>query len=248
MMIRRRFFHLGWILAVLVTSGCGGRDAAPGRPDQNSEIVRPDDIRDFAVLYKENCSGCHGVNGKGGAAIGIGDPVYLAIADDATITRIASDGVGGTPMPAFAQRSGGALTDDQIRALVRGIRAHWSNSDVLQGTMPPPYTPSTPGDPKHGAEVYAAFCSSCHGADGRGGKQAGSIVDRAYLTLVSDQNLRTTVIVGRPEWSAPDWRGDIPGKPMSPDEVSDVVAWLSSQRPQLPDQILTSLQAQGEKR
>jgi len=32
--------------------------------------------------------------------------------------------------------------------------------------------------------------------DGRGGK-ASSIVDGSYLSLVSDQNLRTTVIVGQ---------------------------------------------------
>jgi len=30
----------------------------------------------------------------------------------------------------------------------------------------------------------------------------------------------------------PDWRGDVPGKPMSPEDVSDVVAWLAAQRPQ----------------
>ena len=87
-----------------------------------------------------------------------------------------------------------------------------------------------------GADVYATYCSSCHGPDGRGGKKASSIVDGSYLALVSDQNLRTIVIVGRPELGAPDWRGDVPGKPMSPQDVSDVVAWLAAQRPQFPGQ------------
>jgi hypothetical protein len=54
----------------------------------------------------------------------------------------------------------------------------------------------------------------------------------SYLALVSDQSLRTTVIAGRPEMGAPDWRGDVSGKAMSPEEVSDVVAWLAAQRPQ----------------
>ncbi|MGD0301858.1 MAG: cytochrome c, partial [Bryobacteraceae bacterium] len=76
------------------------------------------------------------------------------------------------------------------------------------------------------------YCSSCHGADGRGSKRASSIVNASYLALVSDQNLRTTVIVGKPELGAPDWRGDLPDRPMSPEDVSDVVAWLSAQRPQ----------------
>jgi cytochrome c oxidase cbb3-type subunit 3 len=48
--------------------------------------------------------------------------------------------------------------------------------------------------------------------------------------LVSDQGLRTIVIAGRRELGAPDWRGNMPGKPMSDREVTDVVAWLASRR------------------
>jgi hypothetical protein len=44
------------------------------------------------------------------------------------------------------------------------------------------------------------------------------------------------VIAGRPELGAPDWRGNIPGKPMSEQEIGDVVAWLESQRVQNPGQ------------
>jgi cytochrome c oxidase cbb3-type subunit 3/ubiquinol-cytochrome c reductase cytochrome c subunit len=52
--------------------------------------------------------------------------------------------------------------------------------------------------------------------------------------LVSDQGLRTVLIAGRPELNAPDWRGNVPGKPMSEQEVTDVVAWLASKRAQNP--------------
>ena len=58
----------------------------------------------------------------------------------------------------------------------------------------------------------------------------------SFLALLNDQELRTMVIVGRPELGAPDWRGDIPGKPMSAQDVSDVVAWLASQRTKFPGQ------------
>ena len=58
--------------------------------------------------------------GKGGAAISLSNPVFLAIADDAAIRSTASKGVPGTPMPAFAQSAGGMLTDQQIDAIVRG--------------------------------------------------------------------------------------------------------------------------------
>jgi cytochrome c oxidase cbb3-type subunit 3 len=232
-------------VALLATMACGTRGLAPGRPSANSQVIPPTKIMDFSFLYARNCSGCHGTNGMGGAAIGLADPVYLAIADDATIRRMTAGGVHGTAMPAFAQHSGGMLTDDQINVLAAGIRSHWAKPDALRGANPPPYQAPVPGDPQRGAGVYGTYCSSCHGADGHGGR-ASSIVDGSYLGLVSDQNLRTTVIVGRPELGAPDWRGDLPGQPMSPKDVSDVVAWLAAQRPQFPGQpYSTALQLRG---
>jgi cytochrome c553 len=44
------------------------------------------------------------------------------------------------------------------------------------------------------------------------------------------------VILGRPAVGAPDWRGDLPGRPLSEQEISDVVAWLAAQRPAIPGQ------------
>ena len=244
-MSRRIFLHAALTLSALAATACGGRDAAPGRPLANAQMIRPDAISDFTVLYAKNCSGCHGMDGKGGAAVEIGDPVYLAVADDAAIMHVISDGHEGTSMPAFAQHSGGMFTDHQIQVIARGIRARWGKPDAFRGAIAPPYAAPGPGDPKRGVSVYGAYCSSCHGADGHGGNKASSIVDPSYLTLVSDQYLRTRVIVGMPELGAPDWRGNIPGKPMSPEDVSDVVAWLASQRPPLPGQAYSSLRKEG---
>jgi cytochrome c oxidase cbb3-type subunit III len=241
-MTRRVILLAAWILAsLLTTTACGTRDSAPGRPPVDSQPIPPSKVMDFSFLYARNCAGCHGPDGKGGAAIGLGDPVYLAIADDATIRRVTANGVPGTTMPAFAQHSGGMLTDDQINVMIAGIRAHWAKPDALRGADPPPYRALGPGDLKRGVSVFGTYCSSCHGAgaDGRGAR-ASSVVDGSYLGLVSDQNLRTTVIVGRPEMGAPDWRGNVAGKPMSPQDVSDVAAWLAAQRPQFPGQPYSS--------
>ena len=80
----------------------------------------------------------------------------------------------------------------------------------------------------------------------------GSIVDGSYLALVSNQSLRTTVIAGRPDRGHPDWRHCVPGEALSGAQVSDVVAWLVSQRPALPapavqlvDQLGVQLDALG---
>jgi mono/diheme cytochrome c family protein len=215
----------------LLLSICGCNNA-PGRPPSDSAMLRPNEVLNFDTVYQQNCAGCHGEQGKGGATIALNSPVYLEIADDATIRRVTAKGVAGTAMPAFAQSSGGMLTDEQIRAVVAGIRKRWSKHDSVD-PAPPSYGALAPGDPRQGRNVYDTYCSSCHGAAGRGGSQAGSIVDESFLHLISDQYLRTIVIVGRPELGAPDWRGNVPGKPMSQQDVSDVVAWLSAQRPKL---------------
>src|ERR1700730_6177738 len=229
-----RLLILGFAgLSALGLVGCAD---APGRPVPGDMPIVPDRISDFNVLYGQHCAGGHGPAGRGGAAIALGDPVYLAIADDAVLRRAAANGIPGTSMPAFAQSAGGMLTAKQIDVIVGGIRERWSKPDVLRGADPPPYSSSEPGDAARGSEVYATYCSSCHGPEGRGGQKASSIVDGSFLALLSDQELRTIVIVGRPELGAPDWRNNVPGKPMSAQDVTDVVAWLASQRPKFPGQ------------
>jgi len=127
------------------------------------------------------------------------------------------------------------LTDRQIDVLVGGMR-RWAKPEAIEGAAPPPYKTDTPGDAQRGTQVYTTFCASCHGPAGKGGEKASSIVDGSYLALVSDQYLRTIVICGRPDLDAPDWRGNVQGRPMTAQEVSDVVAWLVAQRPQFPGQ------------
>ena len=224
-------------LALLACDGCG---RLPGQPTSADVPLKPRQVRDFALLYSENCSGCHGPDGKGNCALALANPVYLAIADNDTLRRATGLGVQGTLMPAFAKSAGGDLTDEQIDILVSGMRTHWASADALNGATSPPYASNTKGDPKRGAEVFATFCVSCHGPEGKGSEKGGSIVDGSYLALVSDQNLRTTVIAGRPELGQPDWRNCVTGRPMTPAEVTDVVAWMSAQRTPTPGQPYTN--------
>ncbi|HYV68095.1 MAG TPA: c-type cytochrome, partial [Myxococcales bacterium] len=136
----------------------------------------------------------------------------------------------------FGRSAGGLLTDEQIDAIASGIRLQWAAPEKFRGVDLPPYAAHETGDARRGAQVYAFYCASCHGADGRGGKKASSIVEGSYLALVSNQSLRTTVIVGRPDLGAPDFRGNSPGKAMSNADISDVVTWLAAQRQQFAGQ------------
>ena len=224
------------VLMTLVAMSAPGCTHLPGQPGPGPEVKRPEDIVDFEALYAQNCSACHGAEGKGGAAVALADPTYLRFIDDATLRNVTANGIPGTSMPGFAQSAGGMLTDHQVDVLVQQMRARWARPEALGGTAPPPYRADVSGDAQRGVGVYKVFCVSCHGPDGKGAAKAGSIVEGAYLALVTDQDLRTAVIVGRPDSGAPDWRNNIPGRPMTDQEVSDVVAWLAAQRPQNPDQ------------
>ncbi|HET8946298.1 MAG TPA: c-type cytochrome [Candidatus Polarisedimenticolia bacterium] len=214
------------VAALLLLAAC---DSAPGRPARGSEAPDPREVADFRVLYAANCAGCHGAQGRGGAAIGLADAVYLAIADDASIRKVVAEGVRGTAMPAFAQSAGGMLTEAQIDALTSGIRS-WARPIEPGVAILPAHAATSAGDPRRGLEAYGTYCSSCHGARGEGGAGGSAIVNDSFLALVSDQGLRTTIIAGRADLGAPDWRGNRPGRPMSEQEITDVVAWLASQR------------------
>jgi cytochrome c oxidase cbb3-type subunit III len=214
-------------------SGC----AAPhGQPLSSSEVLAPNQVLDFGTLYSDNCAGCHGENGQGGAAIALANPVYLAIADEGSMRKVIANGGKGTSMPAFAESAGGLLTDRQIDIITQQMRLRWSKPRILDGANPPSYAAKSPGDVQRGSVVYQTYCQSCHGVDGHGGPKGSSITNDSFLALISDQGLRTVVITGRPELGAPDWRGDVPGKAMSDQDVTDVVAWLASQRSQTPGQ------------
>ncbi len=220
-------------LAAILLSGCG---TPHGQPRKSSEVLAPNEVLKFGTLYAENCAGCHGAEGRGGAAIALANPVYLAIADDASIRKVTANGVRGTAMPAFAQSAGGMLTDAQIGVITKEIRSRWSQQGIVDTATMPSYAPKSAGDAQRGEVAYKTYCESCHGPGGKGGRKGSPITDDSFLALVSDEGLRTIVISGRPELGAPDWRGNVLGKPMSDQEVTDVVAWLASQRAPNPGQ------------
>jgi cytochrome c oxidase cbb3-type subunit III len=230
---RYRYLSMFAVVSIWLLSACS---SAHGRPGKDSEVPAPGEITDFRTLYAENCAGCHGAEGRGGAAIALADPVYLAIIDEPTMHKIIANGAHGSLMPAFAQSAGGMLTDQQIEFISSGIFSQWAQRGILDGSDKPSYVAQNPGTAAKGELAYRTYCSSCHGTAGQGGPKGSAITNDSFLALLSDQELRTIVIVGRPELGAPDWRGNVPGKPMSDQEITDVVAWLASHRVQSPGQ------------
>jgi len=226
------------VLSLLVLAACSTLNREP-RIDP--EPLAPSEVSDFGILYAQNCAGCHGAEGRGGASFALANPVYLAIVDETTIRNIVANGVHGTSMPAFAQRAGGMLTEQQIDVITAGIFSRWGRKHVLDGADPPSYAAKAAGSVDRGQGAFRTYCASCHGADGAGTSKGSAITHDSFLALVSDQGLRTIVITGRPELGAPDWREDAPGHPMTDQEITDVVAWLASRRAPDPGQPYSAL-------
>jgi cytochrome c oxidase cbb3-type subunit 3/ubiquinol-cytochrome c reductase cytochrome c subunit len=183
------------------------------------------------VLYAQNCAGCHGADGLHGPATPLASPVYQALIDDATLRRVVAQGEPGSMMPAFAKSADGELTDAQVDAIVHGMRADWKNGNALAGENLPPYADDGKGNVKAGEQVYAGNCARCHGPAGGKIGRSGSVLNPDFLTLMTPQALRTAVIVGRPDLGMPDWRNQMKSKPMTAQDVSDVVAFLVAQKP-----------------
>lgn len=73
-------------------------------------------------LFKQKCAMCHGVHGKGYAALktpDFTDPKVQAALSDKEITDTIKNGKSGTAMPAFGDK----LSDDQIQSLLKYIRS-----------------------------------------------------------------------------------------------------------------------------
>lgn len=220
------------LLGPVVLAGCN----LAGRPNPGPEVPRPEDVLSFDKLYGENCAGCHGEGGKNGAAPNLSNPAYQALIDDRSLRDVIAKGNKGTLMPGFAIESGGTLTDAQIDALIQGMRARWRTGDPFGGQTPPPYKATHAGDPAKGKAVYLAACARCHGPSAQQPGKAGSILDASLLALINEQTVRTTIIAGRPDIGQPDWRNHIEGRPMTDDEVTNVSAWLMSQKSPTPGQ------------
>jgi cytochrome c oxidase cbb3-type subunit III len=224
-------------LALVAAVALAACDGLPGKPKPGKHDVIPSQIVAFDALYARHCAGCHGAEGRLGAARPLNDRLYLALVPRERLRQVIARGVPGTSQPAFAQSAGGDLTDAQIDALVQGLLWTWGRVDATRDAGLPAYDAPAPGDPGRGQTVFAAACAACHGPDGRGGPKGGSVVDPSYLNLVSDQGLRTTVIAGRLDLGMPDWRGYVTGQPLTPQQVSDVTAWLVAQRRPVPGRL-----------
>jgi len=213
--------------AALASVGCNN---SPGRPGPEPEVPRPDEVLDFATLYKQNCVACHGSNNEPGAALYLANPVYLAVAGEDNIEGVIANGVSGKLMPPFARSAGGMLTDQQVGILAKGLIGTWGKPGSLDNLHPPTYKAMLTPDSAAGQKVFTTYCAQCHGPNGEGTDDVkGALLNPAFLGLISDQNLRSIVISGMNS-DMPNFAEHEDNPPLTDQNVTDVVAWLISHR------------------
>lgn len=143
----------GWLLAV---------QEKPTRADLPNQ--RPSTEVGKGV-FVANCSGCHGLDGKGGdRAPGISSGSDAAKMSDDDLRRTITNGVAGAGMPPFASLGG-----EQIKAVMGYVRE-------LQGKT---HKVAMPGDSGRGEHLFFgnAGCSGCHMALGKGGFLGNDLTD-----------------------------------------------------------------------
>ncbi len=215
--------------AALLTTGC----EPWGKPGPTEPLAA--DVVNFNELYSRNCSGCHGVDGMHGPGRILHNALYVKWIPREELHKVLVYGRPGTQMPPWAISQGGTLNEKQISALVDGIYRNWSGPVDLHGTELPAYSADiSSGNAGHGKQLFARNCFMCHGP----GAPVGLVTSASYLQLVSNQNVRTSIVIGRPDLGVkmPNYMGLNAGHALSNQDVSDLVTYIASLRP--PTQIL----------
>lgn len=208
--------------AALFLLGC----EPPGKPAAHpAQAENREDISDFKTLYQSNCSGCHGDSGQQGPARILNDALYLSIMPRQELENVIRNGRPGTQMPSWSRKQGGPLTDKQIEILVDSIYSDWGKGMQAPANAPA-YAGTAAGDAGHGKQLFLRDCFMCHAK----GMNPGPITTSDYLQLASNQMLRTSIIVGRPDLGMPSYQFLNMGRPLSNQDVTDLVAYLNSQR------------------
>lgn len=156
--------------------------------------------RDFATdgesLFGVFCAACHGPRGEGrkfptlaSTFPAIGEPEFLAIADDEFLRKTLMNGRPGRRMPAWGTKDGG-LRPEEIDALIGYLRS-------LQPVVPTAEAVNTaPVDKAKGDALFARLCSPCHGTGGQGSAVAPPLAATDNPATREDSRIYGTLSVG----------------------------------------------------
>ncbi len=174
-------------------------------------------------LFADNCSGCHGDFGEGGAnpsrqgdiIAPISTAEYLNTRDDSTLKAIISQGQPNFGMSPFGSSNGGPLSDDEISAIVAYLRSWEANPPV---ELPPEINAQQLS--VNGPDIYKELCAQCHGPQGEGGV-GPALSDPQFQNAKTDQDLFDTINNGHNATSMIAW-----GEILSAEQIQQLVNYI----------------------
>lgn len=152
------------IVACLALSSVGLQaQAIHGADGERNPYRSEEDVASGARLFRSHCSACHGLGGEGDRAPSLTTGAFRHGSSDEAIFATISDGVPGTEMP------GTFFQGKQVWQLTAYVRSLSEGRAAEQAT----------GDPDHGRDLFfgKGGCSSCHVAEGRGGRGGPDLHD-----------------------------------------------------------------------
>lgn len=183
---------------------------------------------DGATLFSTFCAACHGPSGEGRRYPGmivfpaVGNPDFLAVADDEFIAETIRGGRPGRRMPAWGEKDGGLRPDEisQIVAHLRGASGVPAPRDAHAQRR------WVQADPTAGRELYTRNCAACHGAGGEG-IDGPALNNPRLLGAASDTYLVETIGRGRRGTPMKSFRAASPVHPaLTEAEIESIVAHL----------------------
>ncbi len=176
------------------------------------------------LLFARTCLPCHGEAGSGGVGPQIGNPVFLAHANDHFLFETIAHGRTGTAMRGFLKDGGGGgiaeLRPAQIAAIVaylRGLRFQQPDKPLNRPVL---------GNALRGREVFEGVgsCAKCHGPFGQG-DVGPSLASPHFLDQATEGFLLGTMVLGRSGTEMRDFASSGISK-LQPEELMDVAAYV----------------------
>lgn len=160
---------------------------------RTSRLGERDFATDGASLYAAFCSACHGPSGEGRLfeateqrMPALGNPVFLALADDEFLRNTIRHGRPGRRMPSWDKP--GRLNAKEIDAVVGWLR----------GLEPaaPAFVPEPPAALEAGRAAFAESCAPCHGRSGEGSEVAPPLAAQDNEVTRNDDRIHGTLAMG----------------------------------------------------
>jgi cbb3-type cytochrome c oxidase subunit III len=158
-----------------------------------------------AVLFKQDCAGCHGTDGRGDGWVGrvlLRKPKDLGAARFSLrlLGQVLWNGKRGTAMPSWR-----SLEQRDLAVLAAYVQTFHQLAKR---------EPASPEAIKHGSQVFLQNCAPCHGAsgDGKGAAATSLIPEPASFKLKQPDfdYILQVVSDGIPGTAMPSWKNQIP--------------------------------------